>query len=80
MTMLPRVRPPRYVPPVAAVPRYNWFEALGRYMVAEVERGRYARGDFLFCQQLAGNPPPPPPSSTTTTAPVRPPFPGLNHS
>ncbi|KAK9859292.1 hypothetical protein WJX84_004797 [Apatococcus fuscideae] len=49
-----RVRPPRFVTHMTPLAPYNWHEALGRCLAADVARGQFSRERFLACFQLAG--------------------------
>lgn len=49
-----RLRPPRFVTHMTPLAPYNWHEALGRCLAADVARGQFSRERFLACFQLAG--------------------------
>ncbi len=49
-----RVRPPRFVTHMTPLAPYNWHEALGRCLAADVARGQFCNERFIACFQLAG--------------------------
>ena len=49
-----RLRAPRFVTHITPLAPYNWHEALGRCLAADVARGQFSRERFLACFQLAG--------------------------
>ncbi|KAK9798969.1 hypothetical protein WJX73_003190 [Symbiochloris irregularis] len=48
-----RIRPPRYVNASGPLAIYDWSEAMGRYLLGDVDKRRFAQESFLLCQQLS---------------------------